>query len=347
MIEFTDPEEQLNKPVNFEKYKAAGKIAARVLDRLVQMCQIGVDVRDLCQQGDQWILEEVQKIYKKTSDKGIAFPTSISVDNTAGYNTQSRVLGDGSLAKIELGVHIDGFPALVAYTVLVGSINSDDPRAKIMHAINDAAKEVISLMKPGRTNKDVVNTMAKYATKYNCELPQENEGIHAPGVLSYQISQYVVDGYTNDDDEFIHRFILCKNNENYEYSMSVLDLEEDEVYAIDIVYSTGSGKLRRADADATLFRRWPNDFVSLKLKAAKHALGEFKDNPFVVNLDGMDGRTRMGLKECVSKGIVKRYDVIEEKPGEYVARVKFTVIVKNKPVLVVGRSHDEQVAKII
>lgn len=46
-------------------------------------------------------------------EKGIAFPTCISVNNVVGHysplKSEDAVLQKGDLAKIALGVHIDGF----------------------------------------------------------------------------------------------------------------------------------------------------------------------------------------------------------------------------------------------
>ena len=54
---------------------------------------------------------------------------------------------------------------------------------------------------------------------------------------------------------------------------------------------------------------------------------------------------KLGLKECLTKGLVYPYLVVGEKEGEYVARVKFTVIVKDKPILVCGKAADGELCK--
>lgn len=63
-------------------------------------------------------------------EKGIAFPTSISKNEICGHYSpfktdaegkekETNTLNEGDVAKIDLGVHIDGFVALVAHTVVV------------------------------------------------------------------------------------------------------------------------------------------------------------------------------------------------------------------------------------
>src|SRR5206468_2231533 len=109
------------------------------------------------------------------------------------------------------------------------------------------SKNIYDMMKPNYTNKDVVKVMAKYAEKYQCNLPISNEKGYIPGVISYQISQYINDGYNEDDDEFVHRIILSRENSDYDFSLRETAFEENEVYAIDILMSTGPCKLNRCD----------------------------------------------------------------------------------------------------
>jgi curved DNA binding protein len=345
-----DPLFQLEDEANLNKYKMAGKIASKVLDELINVCKPGTTVYQMCTLGDKMILEEVQKVYNGVN-KGISFPTCVSVNNVSGFNTPKsetgQALKDGDMVKIELGVHIDGYPALVCYTVLIGSVKQDDRRMDALKAMSDASKDILSIMKPGKTNIDVVKIMEKYAQKYNCQLPTINENIHAPGVMSYQISRYVVDGYNDDDDEFIHRLILCKQNDNYDFDMRETEFELDEVYAIDILYSTGTGKLNRVDAEPQVYKRLQDKRCTLRLKASKATLSSFGRNRFPMNQgSNSDTRWRLGLKECVNNGLVEAYQPVGEKKGIYTARTKFTVIVRDKPVLIVARSADEQLKKI-
>lgn len=345
-----DPLFQLEDEANLNKYKMAGKIASKVLDELVNVCKPGTTVYQMCTLGDKMIMEEVNKVYKDTY-KGIAFPTCVSVNNVCGFNVPKsetgQALKNGDLVKIELGVHIDGYPALLCYTVLVGSVKKDDRRMDALNAMSDASKEILNIMKPGKTNFDVVKIMEKYAKKYNCNLPTINENIHAPGVMSYQISRYVVDGYNDDDDEFIHQLILCKHNDNYDFEMRETEFEQDEVYAIDILYSTGTGKLNITGAESLVYKRLQDKKHSLKMKASRATLSTFGRNRFPMSQGSkFDVRWKLGLKECINNGLVESYPPIGEKEGVYTARAKFTVVVRDKPVLVVARSAEEQLSKV-
>ena len=158
-----DPLFQLEDLANLSKYKMAGKIVSKVLDALVNICVSGTNVYDMCQNGDKMMLDELDKVYKDVA-KGISFPTCGRINNVAGfYAPKVKVVKDtiknGDLVKIELGAHIDGYPAFVCYTVVIGTIKKDDGRANVLKAISEASKEILGIMKPGYTNTDVIKIM--------------------------------------------------------------------------------------------------------------------------------------------------------------------------------------------
>lgn len=352
MIELTDPQEQTKDTNNLNKYKTAGQIATKAVDEIVRNAKSTAKLIDLCNTVTNFINIECEKVYKDIKYKGLAFPVCLSVNNIAGHYipNENDILKDGDLLKIELGIHIDGFPAFICFTTLVNDANNknnkvNDKRANVMKAVIEASKEIYNIMKPGKMNKDVVNILNKYASKYNCNLPVCNERGFIPGVLSCQVSRYVSDGYDEDYEEHVHRFILSKENVNLDLSLRDLELEEGEVYAIDVLMSTGSGKLQSTNV-VDIFKRDHEMRTELKLKSSRDALNKFTKERFPMNLKNRDVKTKIGLKECIEKDLIKTYPVVCDKEGEYIARVKFTVIVKGKPILVCGKPSDEELNKL-
>lgn len=335
------------------------------MQKLVAMTKRGAKICDICEFGDKYIQVEAAKIYPKIKKnrKGIAFPTCISRNNIAGHfapyskNKHRRkdptAILEGDIVKIELGVHIDGFPALIAFTVVVNETGKlmTQEKANVVKAVTEASKRILKVMKPNKTNLDVVNILMDCAKKYNCSLPTINANIHAPGVLSYQMSKFIIDGYNEDNDKYPHRFILAKDNDAYDFSMPELPLEENEVYGIDIVMASKSGKLQPSNKVTTIYRYVPENRANLILKSSKMVRQSFNNYKFPKNyankLVGYDGsKYRFGLKECIKKKLVEPYHVVEGVQGEYIARLKFTVIVRDEPILITARSMDKQVAKL-
>ena len=349
MIELTDPMEQLNDINNLNKYKSAGIIATKASDEIVKNIKNGIKLLDLVNIGNNFINLELDKVHKDVKNKGLSFPICLSLNNIAGHYipNNTEVIKEGDILKIELGVHIDGFPANIVYSTIFNGVNKlplNDKRAKVMKACIETSKELFKIMKPGNTNCDVAKIMEEYATKYNCNSPVCNEQGAIPGVLSYQMSRYVADGYNDDDNEYVHRFILSKQNPNYEYSMRETEFEENEVYAIDILMSSGSGKLTPLDK-TDIYKRNHEQRIELKLKSSKDALREFNKTRFPISLQNKETRIKLGLKECLEKKLLEKYSVVKEKEGEYIARIKFTVIIKDNPILVCGKSGDPELAK--
>lgn len=351
-MELSDPQLQLND-ANINKYRTAGNIVNRVLNSLINIIKPGVSVMDLCIKGDELMESELDKIYTNISDKGVCFPTCINVNDIGAYFTTKHddtiIINNNDLVKIELGVHIDGFPALQVYTLLV-SDGSNVPglsskKGQVTLACAQASREILKLMKPGNKNTDVVRVLERVAKKYNCSLPVVNDADVAP-TTSYQVSRYIIDGY-NDDDEFIHQLILCRDNEEvYGYKLLEEEFLEDDVYAIDVTICSGNGKLNRLNNFVNLYRRDHRNRNNLKLKSSRQTINKFNKKYFPVNIDTyLDNRFRLGLKECINKDLLIPYIPVKEKDGEVIGRVKFTVIVKKNPILITGRSMNEQINK--
>ena len=72
---------------------------------------------------------------------------------------------------------------------------------------------------------DVTEALQKVASAYDCKVVE--------GVLSHQMKQFVIDA---------NKVILSVTNQ--ETRVDDAEFEENEVYAIDIVMSTGEGKVR-------------------------------------------------------------------------------------------------------
>jgi len=108
-------------PEVMDKYHQSAELVNRVLARLVTSCVPGTKVVDLCKQGDQLIEEGVAtKFTKGKIEKGVAFPTSVSVNNCVGHysplSSDTLVLQEGDVVKIDLGAHFDGYLAQAAHT---------------------------------------------------------------------------------------------------------------------------------------------------------------------------------------------------------------------------------------
>lgn len=114
-----------------------------VLERVIAKCVPNASVVEVCAFGDAQMESECGKVYnKKKFEKGVSFPTCISTNEVCGHfsplPSENTTLKEGDVAKIDLGVHIDGCIALVAHTVVVGSTVATGPAADTVLAAYNA-----------------------------------------------------------------------------------------------------------------------------------------------------------------------------------------------------------------
>jgi len=301
-----------------EKYKTAGEVANKVLTQVVVECVPGKKIFDVCTFGDKMISDQIALAVTKKVEKGSAFPTCISVNNTVGHFSpligDASVLAEGDLVKVELGVHVDGFVALIGHS-FVCTANQAVPttgrKADVICAAHYAAECAHRLIKPGRKNTEVTDAIQKVADIFKCQ-PME-------GVLSHQMKRFVIDG----NHVIANKAILEQKVEEFEF-------EENSVYAVDIVISTGEGKSRELETRTTVYKRAVDQTYLLKMKSSRYVYNEinsrFPTFPFSVrSLD--EKRAKLGITEMVNHDMLHAYPVLYEKPGEFVAQFTFTVLV--------------------
>jgi curved DNA binding protein len=324
------------------KYKMTGEIVNKVLKELIALCQVGASVRDLCTKGDEKILQETSKTYKKNKDllKGIAFPTCISVNNTICHFSPLKsdpdvIMADGDMVKIDLGCHLDGFIAVVAHTLVIGA-SADNPvtgrKADALLAAHLASEAALRLVKPGHETYEVTDTVSKIAESFKCK-PVE-------GMLSHQLEQNRIDG---------EKTIIQNPSEAQKKEHDKFDFEVHEVYAMDVLISTGEGQGKEKDAKVTVFKRTDETYM-LKMKSSREFFSKVCKQvgtmPF--NLRNMDDerKARMGVGECVNHRLIEPFQVLTEKEGESVAQFKFTVLLMpNGPNKITGLPFDEASVK--
>nr|XP_002734317.1 PREDICTED: proliferation-associated protein 2G4-like isoform X1 [Saccoglossus kowalevskii] len=322
MADSGDEEPTISSDIVVTKYKMVGEIVNRIVRKLVEKAKDGESSLGLCEFGDTMILEETTKVYKKEKEmkKGIAFPTCVSINNGVCHFSPLKsdpdvLLKDGDVVKIDLGAHIDGFIAVVAHTFVVGASKDNKVsgrKADVIVAAHQAAEAALRLVKPGNENSLVTDTIQKVAEAYNCQ-PVE-------GMLSHQLKRNVIDG---------EKSIIQHPNEAQRKEHDKCDFDVHEVYAIDMLVSTGEGKAREKDARTTVFKR-KDAIYQLKMKASRMFFSEmerrFNLMPFTLRAFEDEKKARMGVVECVKHGLVDPFPVLYEKDGEFVAQFKFTVL---------------------
>ncbi|KAL6062825.1 Proliferation-associated protein 2G4 [Balamuthia mandrillaris] len=308
----------LRTPEVLDKYRTAAEIANRALATVVSEATPGKKIVDLCALGDKIINDGVAAVYNKGKiEKGVAFPTCISVDNCVGHfsplKDDETVLQEGALVKVDLGAHIDGFIATGAHSFIATTATEaiSGKKADVICAAHFAAECALRLFRPGNTNAQITEAIQKVAESFKCNAVE--------GVLSHQMRRFVIDGNN-----------VVINKETLEQKVDAVTFEEYDVYCFDIVMSTGEGKAKETEVRPTVFKRAVEQNYLLKMKASRALFSEinkkFPTMPFSLRALEDERRAKLGITECLKHELLETYPVLYEKEGEYVAQFKFTAL---------------------
>ncbi|XP_077465310.1 proliferation-associated protein 2G4-like [Stigmatopora argus] len=337
------PEQTVADDLVVTKYKMGAEIANQALKMVVEAAMAGVPVISLCDKGDAFIMSETGKIFKKEKEmkKGIAFPTCVSVNNCVCHHSPLKsdpdvVLKDGDLVKVDLGVHVDGFIANVAHSFVVG-VTKEKPltgrKADVMIAAHMCAEAALRLVKPGNQNTQVTEALNKIAKSFKCS-PIE-------GLLSHQLKQHVIDG---------EKTIIQNPSDQQRKDHEKAEFEVHEVYAVDVLISTGEGKAKDGGLRTTVYKRDPNKVYGLKMKTSRNFFSEmerrFDKMAFTLRAFEDEGKARLGVVECAKHELLQPFNVLQEKEGEFVAQFKFTVLLmSNGPLRITNSLYEPELYK--
>lgn len=276
---------------------------------------------DVCAFGDNRILEETSKVYKnKDIKKGIAFPTCISINNCVCHYSPLRsdkelLFQDGDLVKVDLGVHVDGFIAVCAYTFVIGASKDSkvkDQRADAILAAYHASEAVLRKLKPEVQNSEVTDVIQKVVESFNCKPVQ--------GMLSHQLKRNIING---------EKSIIQNPTDEQKREHEKCSFALHEVYAVDVLVSTGEGKGKELETRTTVYKKTDTQY-NLRSKTSRvffsDVCNRYTNMPFSLRGFEDEKKARLGVLECVNHGLVEPYPVFYEKEGEFVAQFKFTVL---------------------
>lgn len=317
------------------KYNSAasicGKVYNKIKDQIVKENER--NLLTLTSFGNSLIKEELNSMYKKTKDKNIAFPVSISLNNCVGnyiYNHDNpdspyNTISDNDVIKIELGVSIDGCISVLAETFTLNE-NSNINRA--IEFLNKMQKDLIKKIKHEETADEMRILIESKCTDNdifpieNCMSHQQWEGDIKRDDLKYMILNYRK--YYDMED-----YLISPDNINYEF-------EENDIYTINLsVIPTRDDRedniKYKTHGESHVYRL--NEYTySLKLKSSKAFYSQVKSNHrnygFDISLYNKDAKNRMGVKECLNNNILEAYPIKYVYPQDLpVITKKFTIIV--------------------
>jgi len=162
------------------------------------------------------------------------------------------------------------------------------------------------------TNTEVSEVIQKVAEEFKCNAVE--------GVLSHKVKRHVIDA----NDVIINKITPTQQVAEWQF-------QPGDVIGLDIYVSSGEGLPKEYDSRCTVFKRELDQVYNLKIKSARAFLVEvnkrFPSLPFSIRALNDQTAAKVGVRECINHDMILPYPVLAEKPGEFVAQFKATVVV--------------------
>jgi methionyl aminopeptidase len=275
-----------------EKYREAGLIATKILRDGAKEIRIGTPYLDIVESIESRVIEE---------GAALAFPLNLSLNEDAAHDTASpgdtRIFAKGDVAKLDLGVQVDGYIADTATTIDLG-INS-----LLVEASREALEAAIRIIRPGVTAGDL-GMAVQTAIESRGYRPISN-------LTGHGLDQYI-----------LHRSPIIPN-------VGInggVTLEEGMVFAIEPFATTGSGHVTEKT------RKEIYSQISLKpvrIPAGRAILEKIRDRhglPFARRWLN-EKRIDLSLPNLIRSQVLHVYPVLSDIPGSLVSQAEHTIIV--------------------
>ncbi len=172
---------RIKTPDQIESMRQAGRIVARVLDRLGEMVAPGVTTKDLDDQAERICTEAGGRcLFRGVPGQGKAGPfpgnicSSINEEVVHGIPSKNRVIADGDIVSVDFGVELNGWCGDAARTFVVGDPQEDVRR---LVSVTATALEIATRMaRPGELWSNIALAMQEYVEAEGFSVVQEFVG---------------------------------------------------------------------------------------------------------------------------------------------------------------------------
>ncbi|GAA5918578.1 hypothetical protein JCM6882_001898 [Rhodosporidiobolus microsporus] len=248
-----------------KNYRTAGRITSEVCAFVADRARNGdVTAAELCAAGDQRAFELLKREGKRG---GIAHPVSLGVNeivcNFAPLLTDADTglirLKEGDLAKVQIGLHVEGFGVVLGETIAVSerAKQTTSDQADLILAAHQLADLALKVVRPGITNRQVATILQRFL---RVEFNGRFEGV--VGLAAHSHAEGDIQGPKTIN--------LFPTPEQATDAAETCVLEEGEVYAVEVwVTDAKDGNpIASKTLPTTLYndarRPWPTGDVDLE-----------------------------------------------------------------------------------
>jgi len=290
-----------------QKYQRAGKIAAEVREHMRRVVHEGMPIIDVC--------ETAESLIRRRGGKP-AFPCNVSVNEVAAHYTSPpndrRTIPTGSVVKVDMGVHLDGYIADTAVTICFSKEHEH-----LVDTAEEALQTAVKILRPGLFTSKFGSTIEKTIRSFGLK-PVSN-------LTGHQVGRYLV-----------HAGKSLPNVSHFSTSR----LKEGEVYGVEpfVTVADAAGRVE-SGRETTIFRFLKHKSVKDEhgRKLLDHIARNFQTLPFTERwLKGVvpQAHHQRAFSELLSSKSLMAYRVFIEASGKPVAQAEHTVLITENGCLV-------------
>jgi len=166
----------LKSPREIETMAAAGRIVAETLALMERSARPGVSTKELDRQAEEFIRSHpgARPSFKGLYDFPATLCTSINSEVVHGIPSAKRVLKEGDLISVDVGVQLEGLHADSAATFPVGAVTPEVQR--LLQVTQDALAAGIAQAKAGNHVGDIGHAVQQVAERAGYSVVREMVG---------------------------------------------------------------------------------------------------------------------------------------------------------------------------
>lgn len=157
----------IKTPEEIEKMKRGGKILSEVLSRVAKACVAGASTEELDRIATEGIESAGGKpsfLHYQISPDDPQYPSTVCIsindEVVHGLATPNRVIKDGDLVGLDIGMWFEGLATDMAATVCVGNVSSE--ARELSTATRESLKRALSVVKDGAWVHEIGKTIEEY-----------------------------------------------------------------------------------------------------------------------------------------------------------------------------------------
>lgn len=291
------------------------KINDEILEKLIKAGKIASEVREHAKEiikPDMKLIEIANELERMIIAKGgyPAFPINLSINEEAAHYSpkinDERTVREGDLLKVDIGVHVDGYIADTAVSIVVGGSRPELER--VIKATQDALEKALVVIGPGTSLEAIGDVIERTIRGYGY-YPIVN-------LSGHQIERWN-----------LHAGLSIPN-----YRSGRQKIPQEGVFAIEpFAVLNGRGVVKEG-APGGIYRVVRDGRVRDRIARSlfENIKERFRTLPFSERwcLEfASPGEVRRGLLVLQRYGLVMQYRVLKDVQGSYVAQSEHTVVI--------------------